>query len=243
MTATSSTTVTPGTLYLIPVPLGPGEASDVIPQRAAKILDQISIILAEDERSARRAIRLMAPDVPVAKFKIERLNEHTQPHEIKGLLQPLVSGESVGVISEAGCPGVADPGALVVREAHRIGARVVPLVGPSSILLALMASGLNGQRFSFVGYLPKEKGLRCQEIVKLEKKVQESKESQIFIETPYRNLALFQDLLLSCRAETSLCVACAINTADEYIETHPISEWRKRSFEIPKEPCTFILGV
>lgn len=169
------------------------------------------------------------------------LSEHTRSDELNALLMPLLEGEEVGLMSEAGCPGVADPGAGLVRLAHQHGIRVVPLVGPSALLLALMGSGLNGQRFAFHGYLPANAGERIEAIKKLDAQSQRMDETELFIETPYRNAALFQALITACRDTTLLCIASGLMDASAELRTSSIAEWRKRNWDAPKRPTVFLL--
>lgn len=231
-----------GTLFLIPVPLAE-DASDTIPVATKATLSNIKYFLAEEPKTARRMLRLLDPEFSFEGVEISELSEHTDPNSVRGLVKPLTDGNSIGILSESGCPCVADPGALAVREAHRLGAKVIPCVGPSSILLALMASGLNGQSFAFVGYLPREIEERRRVIKKLEKESKERSQTQIFIETPYRNHAVFDDLLSTCNGDTNLCIASQITSKDEWIRTLSIAQWRENKPSLPKEPCTFVLAA
>ena len=231
----------PGTLYLIPVTLG-GQAEEALPAHVLGIARQLDTFVVENEKSARQFLGEVKTAKPIRDLTLLTLNEHTTDKELPALLAPLLAGKDIGLVSEAGCPGVADPGAKLVALAHRRGVPVKPLIGPSSLLLSLMASGLEGQRFAFLGYLPSEKNQRVQKIREIEQKSRVQQETQIFIETPYRNQHLLQDLLASCRAETRLCIACNLTLVDELILTRAIAEWR--SSELPdlhKRPTVFLL--
>lgn len=215
-----------GTLYLIPVTLGDIAWTEFLPQRTHDIACALSHFAVENAKTARAELKRMAHPRPLRELVIEQLPEKPDSKQIEQLLAPLLAGHDLGLMSEAGCPGVADPGALLVKRAHQLGIRVVPLVGPSSILLALMASGLNGQQFAFQGYLPARDPERSARIGELEKESQHLGQTQIFIETPYRNEALFASLLKNCMPATRLCVASNLTLADEQIATRRIAEWR-----------------
>lgn len=231
-----------GALYLIPVTLGGDNVEQVLPPAAITIARQLDSFIVENEKTARRFLGLIKPLKPVRELSLQTLNEHTQAQELQALLAPLLNGNDVGLMSEAGCPAIADPGADLVRLAHQKGIKVVPLVGPSSILLALMASGLNGQQFAFLGYLPSEKAERIQKIREIEKRSQQIRETQIFIETPYRNGHLLGDILEHCNAGTRLCIACNINTPSESIRTKSIADWRRSEApDLHKQPTVFLL--
>ena len=176
-------------------------------------------------------------------LQLQVLNEHTKSEDVSALLKPLLAGNNVGIISEAGCPGVADPGSELVRLAHEKNIYVVPLVGPSSILLALMASGMNGQRFTFLGYLPREKNLRVKAIRELERNCITKNETQIFIEAPYRNLQVLEDILNTCNPGTMLCLAVDITSPSQVISTKSIGTWKKKIPDIQKRPVVFLIGV
>lgn len=227
---------------MIPCPLGDTPAEQVLPQHVVDVARKLRYFVVEHPKSARQFLSALKPEHPIQALHFSSLNEHTAPAEIAGLLAPLLAGEDVGVISEAGCPGVADPGADLVNLAHRHGIRVEPLVGPSSILLALMASGLNGQRFSFHGYLPVEDGERKAAVVALETESARRKQTQIFIETPYRNDKMFAALLAHCRPQTQLCVATDITLPGEQIETRSIAQWKSRPApQLNRRPSLFLL--
>ncbi len=231
-----------GTLYLIPVTLGDDHHEPVLPVDVVNIARRLENFVVENEKSARRFLGSIKTLRPVRELALSTLNEHTQDKDIPALLAPLLAGQDVGIMSEAGCPGIADPGAKLVALAHRRGIRVKPLVGPSSILLALIASGLDGQRFSFLGYLPAEKSARNQRLREIEKHSAKADETQIFIETPYRNQHLFDDILASCQPQTRLCVACNLTLESELIQTRTIAEWQKLTApSLQKQPTVFLL--
>lgn len=228
-------------LYLIPVPLGETAIERVLPEYNQTIIAGIRHYIVENVRSARRFLRKSNPDIQIDDLTFYTLNQHTLPEEVSGYLEPLKNGEPVGVISEAGCPAIADPGADVVAMAQRAGLPVVPLVGPSSILMSMMASGFNGQSFAFHGYLPIEPADRVKKIKLLEQRAWNESQTQIFIETPYRNHKLVEDLVRSCRPQTRLCVASNISCEDEYIRTLSIREWSKAKYDLHKKPTIFLL--
>lgn len=223
-------------LYAIPAPLG-GAPADALPAGALAIVRSLKDFVAENAKSARAF--LAGAGLPVRELSIATLDEHTR--EIAPLLQPLRDGRSLGLLSEAGCPAIADPGAALVEAAHRARFRVVPLVGPCSITLALMASGLEGQRFAFCGYLPREKPARERRIRELESRSRRERETEIFIETPYRNEALLEALLATCAAATSLCVAADLTLPSESIATKTIAEWRAAPASLGRRPAVFLL--
>ena len=229
-------------LYLIPVPLGNTPLERVLPAYNREVVLSLRHFIVENVRSARRFLKKMEPSIVIDKLSFEVLNEHTTAQEVSGLLEVMSSGESVGLMSEAGCPAVADPGADIVAIAQRKGYRVVPLVGPSSILLALMASGFNGQKFAFHGYLPVEAHRRAERIRALEARIYTEQETQIFIETPYRNEKLIDDLVRVCNPSTQLCVAVNITCSDEWIQSRPIKNWSKRPIPLQKKPAIFLLA-
>jgi 16S rRNA (cytidine1402-2'-O)-methyltransferase len=233
---------TPGSVYLIPNLLGETSLDTSLPAYVARVVGALQNFLVEDEKSARKLIKQLVPTAEIRSLNIQRLNEHTKPAELKALMAPLTAGEDIGIISEAGCPAIADPGADVVRRAHHLGAQVVPLVGPCSMVLALMASGLNGQRWRFVGYLPVEGPQRKHEITSLDRTVQSAHETQIMMDTPYRTQRLFVELLETCHPDTQLCVAQELTTSREYIRTASIAEWRQEQVELSKIPTLFLIG-
>jgi 16S rRNA (cytidine1402-2'-O)-methyltransferase len=231
-----------GTLYLIPVTLGDDCHVPVLPADVVNIARRLENFVVENEKTARRFLGSIKTLRPVRELIMNTLNEHTQDKDIPTLLAPLLAGRDVGIMSEAGCPGIADPGAKLVALAHRRGIRVKPLVGPSSILLALIASGLDGQRFSFLGYLPAEKAARKQRLKEIEKHSAQANETQIFIETPYRNQHLFDDILANCQPQTFLCVASNLTLENEQIQTRTIAEWQKVAApSLQKQPTVFLL--
>lgn len=228
-----------GTLYLFPVTLGETEVSLVIPAYNIELIKTITVFIAEDAKNARRFLKQCGyPDL--SKAEILLLNEHTKGSELPSLINDLFQGKNIGLLSDAGCPGIADPGADVVKHAHKKGIKVVPLVGPSSIVLSIMASGFNGQNFAFNGYLPIEKPHRVKRMKELEQMVYKNNQSQFFIETPYRNISLFDDLLLNLSAETLLCIGMNLTTASEKIITKSIAEWKKTAKpDLNKIPAVF----
>ncbi len=228
-------------LYLIPVTLGETEINQVIPSYNGKIISSIKHFIVEDIRSARRFLKKTNSQIDIDLLTFYELNKHTDPKTIESYLTPLIKGESMGVISEAGCPAIADPGADVVRLAQANKLKVIPLVGPSSILMSLMASGFNGQSFAFNGYLPIESNKRTQTIKRLETRAYTEDQTQLFIETPYRNDKLLQEILQICRPETKLCVAINISCNDEWIVTKRIKEWKKEIPQLGKRPCIFLI--
>ena len=231
-----------GTLYLIPVTLGDDDIAKALPPEVADIARGLDTFIVENEKTARRFLAALKTTRPVRELTMMRLDEHTLPAELPALLTTLQAGHDVGLMSEAGCPGIADPGAQLIALAHRAGIRVTPLVGPSSILLALMASGLNGQRFTFLGYLPNEKAARIQKLKQIEHGSRSNRETQIFIETPYRNQHLLQDIVDHCQPATRLCVACNLSLADELIVSRSIAEWKKAALpDLHKQPAVFLL--
>lgn len=231
-----------GALYLIPCTLGDTPATQVLPQHTIDIARKLKHFVVEHPKTARQFLSVLKHEQPIQSLHFAALNEHTAATELTELLAPLLAGEDVGIISEAGCPGIADPGAELVSLAHRHGIRVVPLVGPSSILLALMASGLNGQRFAFHGYLPIPETERNKMIVALETESARHHQTQLFIETPYRNEKLFSALLAHCRPQTWLCVASDITLFHEQIRTHPIAQWKSQPApQLNKHPSLFLL--
>jgi 16S rRNA (cytidine1402-2'-O)-methyltransferase len=232
---------TPGKLFLIPTTIGNNEPLEVLPISVKQAIEEIDYYIVENEKTARHFIKKIHPRKSQPSLHIEPLNKFTEPEIIPSFLDPCLQGHNVGVLSEAGSPGIADPGADVVRIAHEKNIKVVPMVGPSSILLALMASGLNGQQFAFNGYLPIETTDRKNAIKALERVSKEKDQTQIFIETPYRNDKLFQDLLKSLSANTLLCIAADITLASEYIMTKPIHAWKNTTIDLHKRPAIFLL--
>lgn len=233
-----------GTLYLIPTTIGSENWDSVIPQMVINQTCSLKHFIVEDIRTTRRYLSKIGVLTPIDQIDFQLLNEHTKPTEIEMLLNPILSGIDVGLLSEAGLPAVADPGSQLVAIAHRKGIKVVPLTGPSSIFLTLMASGLNGQNFSFVGYLPIKPDERKKRIKQLELRSKQENQTQIFIEAPYRNLHLFQDILKECNTETQLTVGVELTTSSEYISTKKIREWKNSTLpDINKKNCVFCLLI
>lgn len=232
----------PATLYLLPSSLGAASSEWYLPNEVVRILHRLTLFFTEDLRTGRRFIKSTGFTGNISDLDFYELSEHTSPAETEQLLTKLIEHGEAGLLSEAGLPAVADPGSLLVHLCHRHGIRVVPLTGPSSVMLALMASGLNGQHFTFHGYLPRETAQRRKKIRELEQEAVSTGYSQIFMETPYRNRALIQDLLQTCRKSSWLCVAAGLTTPEEKIKTLKIEEWKKVSEDFHKIPAIFILG-
>src|SRR5690606_2949302 len=231
-----------GKLYLIPVMMGEeSNPSDVLPQSVVKTIEMIDYYIVENEKTARRFIKKIYPEKKQPELKIRLLNKHTETSEYFEMLKPCLEGINVGLMSEAGCPGIADPGAAIAKLAHENGIQVVPMVGPSSILLGMMASGCNGQSFAFNGYLPIDKSEKKNALKNFERLSYEKNQSQIFIETPYRNNKLLEDLLQTLHNDTYLCVAADITLATEYIKTLRVSQWKKTKIDLHNRPCIFII--
>jgi 16S rRNA (cytidine1402-2'-O)-methyltransferase len=231
----------PGTLYLIPTPLGEGDGAADLPPRTAEVLADLADFVVEHPKSARAFLRRAGYPRPLAGARMEVLDEHTAASALERLLSPLLAGRDLGLVSEAGCPAVADPGAPLVRLAHRHGIRVVPLVGPSSILLALMASGLNGQRFRFHGYLPAQVAARDAALRALERESRERDQTEIFIETPYRGARMLDALLALCRPGTWLTVAADLTLATESVTTRRVADWKQHGPALARRPAVFLL--
>jgi 16S rRNA (cytidine1402-2'-O)-methyltransferase len=229
-------------LYLIPTTLGDTSIERVLPPDLTKLISSISVFIVENIRTARRFLKKVNPAIVIDDLTFFELNQHTDKKEISRFLATNQQGLDIGIISEAGCPGIADPGADVVRIAHTKNIQVVPLVGPSSILLALMASGMSGQSFAFNGYLPIKNPEKSQQIKMLEKRMQTEGQTQIFIETPYRNAQLLDDLLKNCDPQTLLCIAADITLDTEFILTKPVSFWKINIPDIQKRPAIFMIG-
>lgn len=229
-------------LYLLPVTLGDTAIDKVLPAYNAGIIREIKHFIVEDVRSARRFLKKVDREIDIDTLSFYPLNKHTSPEDISGYLNPLAEGHSMGVISEAGCPAVADPGADVVAIAQRRNLKVVPLVGPSSIILSVMASGFNGQSFAFHGYLPIEPNERSKRLKELEGRIYSEHQTQLFIETPYRNHKMLDDILKACRPQTKLCIAANITCEGEYIKTRTVKEWKGIALlDLSKIPCIFLL--
>lgn len=230
-----------GKLYLIPTTLGEMNPEDVMPQTIKRSIDFIDDYIVENDKTARKFIKSIAPDKKQAELRLSLLNKHTEVADYQNIIQPLLEGRNVGLMSEAGCPGVADPGAVIVKLAHEKGIQVVPLVGPSSILLAIMASGMNGQSFTFNGYLPIDANEKKSTLKQLERISFEKNQSQLFIETPYRNNKIFEDMLATLQPNTHICVACDITLPTEFIKTLTVNDWKKNKVDLHKRPCIFII--
>jgi 16S rRNA (cytidine1402-2'-O)-methyltransferase len=230
-----------GKLYLIPTTLGDMNPDDVLPQTVKRAIDFIDYYIVENEKTARKFIKAIYPEKVQASLKISTLNKHTEITEHNSMIAPCLNGVNVGLMSEAGCPGVADPGAAIVKIAHEKGIQVVPLVGPSSILLAMMGSGMNGQSFAFNGYLPIDKGEKKSALKNFEKLSHDKNQSQIFIETPYRNNKLLEDFLQALQPNTHLCIATDITLPTEYIKTLRVADWKKTKVDLHNRPTIFII--
>lgn len=230
-----------GKLYLIPSPLGENNPEEVIPSPVLKSLENFKTFVVEEVRTARRYLSKAGLKGKIEGLEFHELNEHTDQAVIESYIRLFDNGNDVALISEAGLPAVADPGAQLVALAHRHGIEVVPMVGPSSLMLALMASGLNGQLFAFCGYIPAKTDERRSRLRTLEKVSGQLKQTQILIETPYRNDSLFADILAVCSPSVRVCVAVNITMPDAYIKTKKVSEWKKSGLTIGKRPCVFLL--
>ena len=230
-----------GTLYLLPTPLAEGDFAAVLTTAELEVIASLQCFVVEELRTARRFLSAAGLRGHIDELELHELNEHTSPAEVEALAGLFDSGRNVGLLSEAGLPAVADPGALLVDLCHRHGIRVVPMVGPSSLMLALMASGLNGQSFAFKGYLPAKTPERRRALQELERLSSRLDQSQIFIETPYRNDAMLADILECCAPSTRLCIATNVTAADEDIRTKTVEQWKKQKPAIGKRPTVFIL--
>ncbi len=228
-------------LYLIPSLLSTNLWQNVLPSEVKEICLQTDYLIVENIRTARRFLKKLDKNISVDRITFFELNKQTPEATFHEFLVPLLEGKDMGILSEAGCPGVADPGAEIVKLAHQKGIQVVPLVGPSSILLALMASGLNGQNFAFTGYLPRKSNERVRKIKQLEIKAREQNQTQIFIETPYRNNQMVNDLIKACAPSTLLCIACDLTSKNEFISTRTIKNWKNSLPDLNKRPVVFLL--
>jgi 16S rRNA (cytidine1402-2'-O)-methyltransferase len=230
-----------GKLYLIPPPLGE-DVVETIPDYVINVLHNLEYFIAERAKTARHFIKKTNPIKPFSELHFSELNKRTTPQEIQTFLNPAFQGKDIGLLSEAGCPGVADPGAVIVKMAHQKNVEVIPLVGPSSILLALMASGMNGQRFAFQGYLSPKKPELSKDLKKLEQQALKNKQTQIFIETPYRNMSLIETALKTLSSKTNLCIAADLTLPSQYIITKKVEDWRKTSIpDLHKKPAIFLI--
>ena len=231
-----------GKLYLIPVTLGSEDWRHVIPEEVAKITTELRYFAVEDVKSARRYLRKLDREFPIDDSTFFILNKKTQPEELYAMMKPLKDGQSIGVMSEAGCPGVADPGSNLVALAHEKGFFVAPLTGPSSILLSLIGSGFNGQQFAFHGYLPKERRDRIRMLKDFEREARIQGSTQLFMDTPFRNMNVLEDLLNELQDDTLLCIACDLTLPSERIQTMSVSKWREHAFDLSKRPTMFLIG-
>ncbi|HHW81838.1 MAG TPA: SAM-dependent methyltransferase [Bacteroidales bacterium] len=229
------------TLYLIPITMGDTPIDKVLPKYNTEIINNLSFFIVENIRTSRRFLKKCNPEIDIDALTFYELNKRTLSKDIATFLNPMRMGESIGVISEAGCPAIADPGADVVAIAQKENYKVVPLVGPSSILMSLMASGFNGQSFAFHGYLPIETNERIRELKELENKVYRDNQTQIFIETPYRNNKMAEDILENCKPQTKLCIAMNITCDNETIITKKVGAWRGKLPDMHKQPCVFLI--
>jgi 16S rRNA (cytidine1402-2'-O)-methyltransferase len=232
-----------GCLYLLPSLLGDVNPTTVIPQDVIDKMNQIRYFIVENARTSRRFLSKTGIETPIGDLHFFELNKHTNPADVHAFLAPALEGNDVGLLSEAGTPCIADPGAVVVEMAHAHGIKVVPLIGPNSIILALMASGLNGQYFAFNGYLPIQAAERSRAIKQIEMLALETGQSQVFIETPFRNNQLLQALVKICKPSTRLCIAVDITLGSELIATRTIGEWGRQMPELNKRPAVFIIGM
>lgn len=230
-----------GRLYLIPTTLGEMDPHDVLPQTVKRAIEFIDDYIVENEKTARKFIKSIAPEKSQPSLRLSALNKRTAESEYKAMIAPCLNGMNVGLMSEAGCPGVADPGAVIVKLAHENGIQVIPLVGPSSILLAMMGSGMNGQSFAFNGYLPIDKGDKKSALKNFENLSSSKNQSQIFIETPYRNNKLVEDLLQMLQPNTHLCIATDITLPTEFIKTLRVADWKKIKVDLHNRPTIFII--
>lgn len=228
-------------LYLIPTTMGDTSIDKVLPKYNTEIINSLSFFIVENIRTSRRFLKKCNPEIDIDALTFYELNKRTLSKDIATFLNPMRMGESIGVISEAGCPAIADPGADVVAIAQKENYKVVPLVGPSSILMSLMASGFNGQSFAFHGYLPIETNERIRELKELENKVYRDNQTQIFIETPYRNNKMAEDILENCKPQTKLCIAMNITCDNETIITKKVGAWRGKLPDMHKQPCVFLI--
>lgn len=232
----------PGKLYLIPSSLGEKDFDFLFPRFNAEIINSIDVYIVEDLRTGRRFLKKLGLQKAIDDLEFFLLNEHTQGVDLNEYLRCCESGKNVGLMSDAGTPCIADPGNVVVAKAHQLGIEVVPLVGPNSIVLALMGSGFNGQNFAFNGYLPVEQDRREERLKTLENLVVKYNQTQLFIETPYRNNHLFQSILRVCKPDTRLCIACNMATDKQFLKSQSVARWRKEQIDLHKKPTVFVLG-
>jgi 16S rRNA (cytidine1402-2'-O)-methyltransferase len=230
-----------GTLFLVPVPLAENATQKSFTPFLIDTINALKTYIVENEKTARKFLKEAGIATPQSELLIHDYGKHKRGNSLVPYFKELMSGTDVGLMSEAGCPGVADPGAEIVAEAHKRGIKVVPLVGPNSMLQALMASGLSGQSFAFHGYLPIDKAERAKQIKELESLSVKNKQTQLFMETPFRNNHLLDDILKNCQSNTQLCIACNINGQDEFIKTLPVGMWRSERLDLHKKPTVFLL--
>ena len=230
-----------GKLYLIPTPLGEGDPAQVLPASVLEVIPTLTCFVVEEVRTARRFLSAAGLKGQIGGLEFHELNEHTDPAQVENFAQLFADGRNVGLLSEAGLPAVADPGALLVALCHRRGIEVVPLVGPSSLMMALMASGLNGQSFAFVGYIPAKTEERRAALRNLEKRSASARQTQILIETPYRNDSLLADMLSCLSGSTRVCVAANLTCPDQFICTRTVAQWKQHPVTIGKRPCVFLI--
>ncbi len=231
-----------GKIYMIPTTLGGEQINDVIPESVQQLIVGLRHFIVEDIKSARRYLRRVDRDFPIDDSVFFELNKRTEVKDLSRFLKPAIEGHSIGVISEAGCPGVADPGAEIVAIAHEKGIRVAPLVGPSSILLALMGSGFSGQEFTFHGYLPKDRKERVKRLKDFEADTRRSGHTHLFMDTPFRNMNVLDDLLNELADTTQLCIASNITLPDESVWTMSVEKWREKAYDLSKKPAMFLIG-
>ena len=230
-----------GVLFLIPVPLAENAAHKSFTAYNIEVINSIKTYIVENEKTARKFLKEAGIKIPQSELFIHDYGKHKRGNSMVPFFKELMTGQDVGLMSEAGCPGVADPGAEVVAEAHKRGIKVVPLSGPNSILLALMASGFNGQSFTFNGYIPIDKVERGKRIKELEQLAEKNRQTQIFIETPFRNNHLFDDILKNTAAQTLLCVASNLTSEDEFVKTQTIGQWKQEKIDLHKKPTIFLI--
>ena len=230
-----------GILYLIPTPIGDNSPFEVLPISVKKIVEELKYFIVENEKIARRFIKKIIPGKNQEELILFPLNKFTTQEELNSYLRPCLEGISMGLLSDAGCPGIADPGAVIVSKAHKLGITLKPHIGPSSIILAMMSSGMNGQNFAFNGYLPVDKKQRTQSLIKYQRHSYKEEQAQLFIETPYRSGTLFAEMIKVLDPNTRLCVACDLSLLSEYIKTQSVLEWKKSRPNLNKRPCIFIL--
>jgi 16S rRNA (cytidine1402-2'-O)-methyltransferase len=230
-----------GILYLIPTPIGDNSPFEVLPISVKKIVEELKYFIVENEKIARRFIKKIIPGKNQEELVLFPLNKFTTKEELNSYIRPCLDGISMGLLSDAGCPGIADPGAVIVSKAHKLGITVKPHIGPSSIILAMMSSGMNGQNFAFNGYLPVDKKQRTQSLIKYQRHSYKEEQAQLFIETPYRSGTLFEEMIKVLDPNTRLCVACDLSLLSEYIKTQSVLEWKKSRPNLNKRPCIFIL--